>query len=151
MSILVINSSMNRDGLTVSMVTDLLGQRDYGLCHLNDYQIDQLGQVTGRDQLAELMALMHQYDTILFATPIYWFDMTGSMKLFLERVAEENDWQHPSYPNHKAAILAQGYAPGAKVLKFVEHIISQVAGRLGMDYIGMVTKEEEYERLRELL
>lgn len=151
MSILVINSSMNRDGLTISMVKTLLEDRDYDILHLNDYQIDQLNQNTGKDQLAEIMETMSQYETILFATPIYWFDMTGSMKLFLERVAEENDWQNPSYPNHKAAILAQGYAPGDKVLKFVEHIISQVAGRLGMSYIGMVSKAEEYDRLREQL
>lgn len=151
MSILVINSSMNRDGLTVSMVKELLQGRDFDLLHLNDYQIDQLNQESGRDQLTELMATMQDYEIILFATPIYWFDMTGSMKLFLERVAEENDWQNPSYPNHKAAILAQGYAPGDKVLKFVEHIISQVAGRLGMDYLGMVSKPEDYDDLRDKL
>lgn len=151
MSILVINSSMNRDGLTVSMVNDLLVGKMFDIIHLNDFQINQLNQSGDTDQLAEIMEMINDYDTILFATPIYWFDMTGSLKLLLERLADKNDWQNPMYSGKNAALLAQGYAPGEKVLSFVDHIISQIVGRLGMGYLGMVSKEEEYDRLREQL
>lgn len=42
----------------------------------------------GKDDFLPTMKRIVEYDLIIFATPVYWYSMSGSLKTFLDRITE---------------------------------------------------------------
>ena len=49
------------------------------------------GKCVQKDDMAEMIAKVQNADTIIFATPIYYYEMSGQLKTFLDRC-------NPLYP-----------------------------------------------------
>lgn len=52
-----------------------------GFCNTNDYTA-----CAQRDDMAEILGKMQEADTIVFATPIYFYAIAGQMKTFIDRM-----------------------------------------------------------------
>lgn len=148
MSILVINSSPNHHGNTVQLAQELLAGRDYEMLHLNDYQLDQLGQASPYDQFEQVFEKIDQADTVVFGTPIYWHDMTGSLKLLIDRISEDVDWDSSHLAGKKVILLAQGAAPSATVLKHCDFMFQRFTSLAGMNYLGMVSTPSDISKMK---
>lgn len=62
--------------------------RDFLIQPIDDRRHAEGGFLTVDDDYSELVERMMKHDTFIFATPIYWYSMTGTMKNFIDR------WSH---------------------------------------------------------
>ncbi len=88
--IIIVGSARN-DGDTASLVSQLKKSSGWEVIDLNDYDIgfydyDHLNK--GDDFLPLIKKLINQYDTFIFATPVYWYSMSGIMKVFFDRISD---------------------------------------------------------------
>lgn len=143
MSIIVVNSSQNRAGHTVALAEKLLEGQAYNLLHLNDFQLAQLGQDKSFDQFPQVFEQIDQADLLVFGTPIYWHDMTGSLKLLIDRLSEDADWESSHMASKGVILIAQGAAPSRRVLDHCDFMFQRFCDVTGMNYLGMVNSSAD--------
>lgn len=89
------------------------------------------------DFLPTFREIVDNYELLIFATPVYWYSMSGTMKVFFDRISDclkVHKEEGRKLRGKKMAVLCAGYD---KVLKpgfympFVES-----AKYLGMTYVG---------------
>ncbi|WP_010648517.1 flavodoxin family protein [Oceanobacillus massiliensis] len=59
--------------------------RDYNIKPIMDQRHDESGFDAVEDDHKGLIDLMLSHDVIVFSTPIYWYSMSGPMKIFIDR------------------------------------------------------------------
>ncbi|MBT2599549.1 flavodoxin family protein [Oceanobacillus sp. ISL-74] len=134
MSVIVFHGSTREHGntelLTYRAVPKEVGTHIY----LREYQIepivDQRHDEEGFDKIEDdhqlLIDQLLQHDTIVFATPIYWYSMSTPMKLFIDRWSQI--LRHPNYAHFREAlskkdvyaIIVGGDTPQIKGLPLVQ-------------------------------
>lgn len=60
----------------IDLKTKNIGPFEYDFKNSND------------DFLPLMEEIIEKYDTIIFATPVYWYSMSGTMKLFFDRLSD---------------------------------------------------------------
>lgn len=79
----------NTEALTHMMIegveTEQIYLRDYTVHPITDQRHDAEGFQTVHDDYEHLTKRMLEHDTIIFATPLYWYGMSGHMKNFVDR------------------------------------------------------------------
>lgn len=143
MSILFVNTSPNHHGNTVAMAEELLQGQSYETLHLNDYDLAQLGQSKDWDQFDQVFEKIDQADTVVFGTPIYWHDMTGSLKLLVDRISEDVKWEESNLAGTKVILIAQGAA-----LKHCDYMFQRFTSLTGLNYLGMVSTMSQVSKLK---
>lgn len=91
MSTLIILGSARKDSHTRTMLSTVFGSTPHELIDLLDYEIstfDYGGSYPDDDQFPELVEKMLECNTIVFATPVYWYAMSGMMKTFFDRFTD---------------------------------------------------------------
>ncbi len=91
MKTLVLAGSSRTDGDTLGMVRNLTRISGWDLVDLNDYSIryyDYEHANRGDDYLGLMEHVIENYDTLVFATPVYWYAMSGVMKVFFDRLSD---------------------------------------------------------------
>lgn len=88
---LLIQASSRKDGHT-QQITKLLQQEvEIDTLHLLDYHIGHF-DYQYRNQADDFLPLVRRiatdYDLIIFATPVYWYTMSGLMKVFFDRLTD---------------------------------------------------------------
>lgn len=86
---LIILASNRRDSNTEKFVKEIYGDNPYQLINLLDYQISPYsytGQYSTDDGFNDIVHVMQQYDDYVFATPVYWYSMSGLLKTFFDRL-----------------------------------------------------------------
>lgn len=138
--VLIIIGSSRNDGDTKMLVNELVNISNYDSVDLNDYNIsyyDYSHNNSGDDYLGLMKKLISGYDTLLFATPVYWYAMSGVMKIFFDRITDlldnEKELGRKLRGKKMAAISTSiGDNLGEHFwLPFIE-----TANYLGMTYIG---------------
>ncbi|MFY0592918.1 flavodoxin family protein [Roseivirga sp.] len=89
-SVIIVGSSRN-DGETSALVKQLQNLAGWDIVDLNDYEFsyyDYLHENKGDDFLPLIKNLIDKYDTLIFATPVYWYAMSGIMKVFFDRISD---------------------------------------------------------------
>ncbi|CAM4060468.1 NAD(P)H-dependent oxidoreductase [Bacillus manliponensis] len=89
----VIHGSSRQNGNTEALTKMMTEGIDAEHIHLRDYKIepvkDQRHDAEGfqfiNDDYEKLVKKMLEHDTIVFATPLYWYGMSGHMKDFVDR------------------------------------------------------------------
>jgi multimeric flavodoxin WrbA len=66
----------NRDFDIIDLKTKNIGHFDYDFSNAND------------DFIPLMEHIVTTYDVIIFATPVYWYSMSGILKTFLDRVSD---------------------------------------------------------------
>lgn len=97
------------------------------------------------DDYAEIVALLRTHDTLIFATPIYWYGMAGPLKDFFDRwsqVLRDPSFAFKAELAQKRAfvVLAGSDNPRIKGLPLILQF-QHIFGFVGMDFAGYVIGE----------
>jgi len=88
---LIIKGSSKRDGNTQKVVNQLNKNNDFDVIDLLDYKIGPFDYEfkNHQDDFLPLMErIIEEYNTLVFATPVYWYNMSGTMKIFFDRFSD---------------------------------------------------------------
>ena len=77
------NTSKIGDKISLKINADVIDLRDYSISY---YDYESLN-VTD-DFLPLMRSILEKYDTLIFATPVYWYNMSGIMKVFFDRFSD---------------------------------------------------------------
>jgi len=91
MKTIIISGSSRRNGDTTKVVTELSELLNTEIIHLIDFNIshyDYEHKNADDDFLEIINKLISDYNTFVFATPVYWYSMSGIMKVFFDRLSD---------------------------------------------------------------
>lgn len=145
MSTLFINGSPNKNGNTARLAKALLGNAPHDTIDLVDYKVYSYGQRFDDDQFDEVLAAMDEADTIIIGSPVYWHNLSGSVRNLLDRLYGALD--HHRFQGKRLALLFQGAAPAPWMIEAGEYSISKFCELYGLTYLGMATSTQEAETL----
>ena len=137
MSILFINSSPNPNGNTARLAAALLEGKEYETLNLVDYKIYAYGQKFEDDQFMEVIDRIRAADVIVMGSPLYWHNLSGLMRNFLDRTY--GPFEQGEFSGRDMYAIVQGAAPEKWMLDACEYTMSRFAEICGFRYKGMVT------------
>tara|TARA_R110002073_G_scaffold306012_5_gene475184 strand:+ start:29409 stop:29921 length:513 start_codon:yes stop_codon:yes gene_type:complete len=88
---LIIKGSSRKDGNTKKVIDYLNKNNNFDIVDLLDYHIgpfDYQNKNHTDDFLPLMEKIITEYDTIVFASPVYWYSMSGTMKIFFDRISD---------------------------------------------------------------
>lgn len=149
MSKLIILGSSRKDGNTKRVVDKLSALSDFEILCLNDFNITyyDYNHKNETDDFVELVRnILNNYNTFIFATPVYWYSMSGIMKVFFDRITDLLDNEKElgqKLRNKNMAVLTSSIGDHLGENFWFPFI--ETAKYLGMNYIGNIhTIENEY-------
>lgn len=158
MSKIVIAGSSRNDGDTATLTKELIKQSKWDLLDLNDYNFsyfDYKHENRNDDYLPLIKELIQKYDTLIFATPIYWYSMSGIMKVFFDRFTDlltiEKELGR-KLRGKKMAVISCSIGDNLGENFWLP--FSETAKYLGMKYIGnihTVTGENNKQKITEFI
>ena len=87
----IIVGSSRSDGNTSKIANKISKQINADIIDLKDYSIsyyDYESKNIEDDFLTLIKSVLEKYDTLIFATPVYWYTMSGIMKVFFDRFSD---------------------------------------------------------------
>lgn len=140
-SVIIVGSS-RKNGNTTRIVEAIARQYDVDVIHLGDYNFsyyDYENQNINDDFLPLMKQIIEKYETLIFATPIYWYNMSGIMKVFFDRFTNllhsEKDWGR-RLRGKEFGVISNSH-DFEKDLEYNFYLPFQKSAEyLGMNYIG---------------
>lgn len=148
MSILFINASPNKNGNTARLAKELLAGKNYEALNLIDYKIYAYGQEFEDDQFAEVIEKIKAADTVVMGSPLYWHNICGLMRNFLDRCY--GPVEQGEFSGKDLYFIMQGAAPEKWQLEACEFTMKRFAGLYGFSYKGMITNTKEAKAAKQL-
>lgn len=146
MRILFINASPNKNGNTARLAKELLSGNEYETLSLADYKIYAYGQDFADDQFAEVLDKIRTADTVVMGSPLYWHNICGLMRNFLDRCY--GPVREGEFSGKTLFFILQGAAPEKWQLDACEFTMSRFATLCGFRYKGMITNAADARRAR---
>ncbi|GAA3762506.1 NAD(P)H-dependent oxidoreductase [Flavobacterium ginsengiterrae] len=87
----IILGSSRKNGNTTKIVDALSKEHNIDIVNLSDYNIsyyDYESKNIDDDFLPLIRGIIEKYDTLIFATPVYWYNMSGILKVFFDRFSD---------------------------------------------------------------
>ena len=87
----IIQASSRSDGNTSCIVSYLEKETNFDVIDLNQKDIKHFDyEFKNKDDDFQTLFknITESYDTILFVTPVYWYTMSGLLKVFLDRISD---------------------------------------------------------------
>ncbi len=87
----IISGSARKNGDTQKMIDSLRDISGWDVIYLMDYTIahyDYNHENRTDDYVSLIQHLSSNYTTYIFATPVYWYAMSGMMKVFFDRLTD---------------------------------------------------------------
>jgi len=156
MKVVAVQSSPNRDGLTSSLAQAALkGLKDEGgeteLIHLNELDMkpciacdDGWGKCKDEgicileDDFQKLRTKIAESDVLIFATPVYWHDLSESAKIFLDRLRRcERGRDFKTFMGKKAIGIASAGGSGRGAVRALYNL-EEYLRRLGFDIFDLI-------------
>lgn len=144
MTILFINGSPRRHGNTATLGERLLQDCPHVTRHLADYQLnfEQDQRATHqpqRDLTDDYDRLMHTDFTgatdIVLGTPVYWYDMSGQLKVFMDRWFDSYSHDFPFAGKRLYLLIVGADQPATKAVG-ITTAVSQSCDWLKMSFQG---------------
>lgn len=152
---IIIFGSSRSDGETRKVVNELIKLSGWGMIDLNDYKIsyyDYEHKNLNDDYLPLVRKIIAEYDVLVFATPVYWYSMSGIMKVFFDRITdlldEEKDLGRKLRGKSMAAVSC---SVGDNLGENFWLPFRETAKYLGMKYLGdthTIEGKDESENLQ---
>lgn len=151
---IIIVGSSSRDGHTKKAADALQSLGDFELLDLNDYHMsyyDYEHKNANDDYVNLMQKIIDNYDILIFATPVYWYSMSGIMKVFFDRFTDLLDNEKElgrKLRSKRMAVLSSSigdHLGNDFWLPFVE-----TAKYLGIHYVGNIHTLENKLDLAEL-
>jgi multimeric flavodoxin WrbA len=140
MNPLMILGSSRPHGDTAKLVQEIARQTQWDVIDLREYEISYYDyhHLNREDDFLPLMRqILDQYDTFLFATPVYWYAMSGIMKVFFDRITDlltiEKELGRRLRGKNMAAISCSN---GNNLEEYFWMPFRESAHYLGMNYLG---------------
>lgn len=137
---LIILGSSRKDGNTKKVVDEIIRISGGDLVDLKDYNIgyyDYERQNVDDDYLPLMRKIIANYDVLIFATPVYWYSMSGIMKVFFDRITDllrhEKDLGRKLRGKGMAVVSSSS---GGNLGDHFWHPFTATAEYLGMKYLG---------------
>jgi len=156
MKVVAVQSSPNLDGLTSGLVQAVLrGLEARGgeteLIHLNKLDIKPCiacdngwgkcrkeGICILEDDFQKLREKISKSDALIFATPVYWHDLSESAKIFLDRLRRcETGRDFKTFTGKKAIGIASAGGSGRGAVRALYNLEDYIR-RLGFDIFDLV-------------
>ncbi|MFP1647261.1 flavodoxin family protein [Enterococcus mundtii] len=158
MNVLFINASPNKKGMTTKWGEKILADINYSVLHLVDYRINQLGQVTVEDEFEKVMEAAKKADVLVIGTPIYWWDVTGLLKTFVDRWTDlfQLGLDSTGAPLYQKPIFwfVQGSTP-EEAINGIEKMLMNISERFLMKNQGIIYQKKDIslfnEKIKQLL
>ena len=157
MNCIAIQSSPNETGLTASLAQAVLnGVKEGGsateLVHLNQYDIQpciacdngwgqcrEKGTCILEDEFQAIRKRIDGADALLFATPVYWWDISESGKTFLDRLRRcETHFGFQRYTDKVSVGIAAAGGSGNGAARAL-YLLEEYLKRLGFKTFDLVT------------
>ena len=87
----IIVGSSRKNGNTTKIVSEIHNQLLVDVINLSDYDFsyyDYESKNRADDFFELIKGIIEKYDTLIFATPVYWYTMSGIMKVFFDRFSD---------------------------------------------------------------
>lgn len=87
----IVQASSRSDGDTTKIVNYIKSLTHYDVIDLNTKKIghyDYKYKNQDDDFIALMTHIINNYNTIIFATPVYWYAMSGILKVFFDRISD---------------------------------------------------------------
>lgn len=148
MSTVIILGSARKNGYTAqktALLTSFLSCDEIDLLDYSFSQYDYDVHNRKDDFLPLLKQLIEQYDTFIFATPVYWYSMSGIMKMFFDRITDLLDIEKPLGRKLRGKNMGViTCSVGENLGEYFWLPFSKTASYLGMHFLGGVhTLESE--------
>jgi multimeric flavodoxin WrbA len=88
---LIILASARKESDTAKIVRRLFGCDEADVLDLLDYSVSHYrydGTYPPADQFMVIMERLLQHEQLVFATPVYWYAMSGLLKVFFDRLTD---------------------------------------------------------------
>ena len=137
--VVIVGSSRN-DGNTANLTKKLIEKSKWDLVNLNDYEFsyfDYKHENRNDDYLKLMKEIVEKYETLIFVTPVYWYSMSGIMKVFFDRFTDlltiEKELGR-KLRGKKMAVMS--CSNGENLGENFWLPFSEIAKYLGMEYVG---------------
>ncbi|MET3697825.1 multimeric flavodoxin WrbA [Bacillus oleivorans] len=154
MTIAVIYGGTRKNGNTELLTEEAIKGKPAERIHLTDYKIEPIvdqrhaesGFAEVNDDYNQIIDRILPHEILLFSTPIYWYSMSGTMKLFVDRWSQI--LRDPNYPDFrekmsskKAYVIAVGgdlpYLKGLPLIQQFQYIFDF----MGISFEGYIIGE----------
>lgn len=137
---IIILGSSRGDGNTFQIASYLKKKLEFDLVDLTQYQIqpfDYSHKNQEDDFLPLLRNIIDNYQVLVFATPVYWYSMSGVLKTFFDRITDflriEKDTGRKLRGKSMAMVSCSS---DARVYEGFSMPFKNTAQYLGMHYLG---------------
>ncbi|MBC8754178.1 NAD(P)H-dependent oxidoreductase [Kordia sp. YSTF-M3] len=146
----IILGSSRSYGNTHTIVSELQQQTGFDLVDLKQYQINHFEyDLKNEDDFNALFKnLTENYETFVFATPIYWYTMSGMMKVFFDRISDflfEEKEVGRRLRQKTMGVVSCG--SDSEIKQGFEMPFVESAAYLGMEYIGHIHTWIEHKKI----
>ena len=115
----------NNDFDVIDLKTKKIGSFEYDFSNAND------------DFIPLMDSIIKKYDTIIFATPVYWYSMSGTLKTFFDRMSDLLHYKKELGRLMRGKNMAMISNSGENDLKKGYTMpFTESAKYLGMNYLG---------------
>ena len=154
---IILHASSRSHGNTRRVADHVAALSGFDLIDLTEKEIGRFDyefRNAGDDYLPLMRRLIERYDTFVFATPVYWYSMSGLMKDFFDRFTDllrsEKDTGRMLRGKQMAMISCSS---GPSRPDYFAAPFKDTAGYLGMSYLGdlhgWIENDEIPEAVRE--
>ena len=154
MSTVVILGSSRSDGDTKKMSAQLIANSDWDIIDLREYNIsyyDYQSKNRDDDFLKLMKTILDKYQCLVFATPVYWYSMSGIMKVFLDRFSDLIRIEKGMGRRLRGKNMASLSCSNSPSLGPAYHFaFEQSANYLGMNYLGHIHTNTALDQIRNL-
>ena len=137
-----IQASSNSEGNTNKILKQLQKELYYPILDLKEKEIGHFDydfQNANDDFLPTIKDIAENYDLLIFATPIYWYTMSGILKVFFDRISDCLKTEKEigrKLRGKKLAVISCGSGP--EIFEGFHMPFVQSARYLGMEYMGSI-------------
>ncbi|QYN53723.1 flavodoxin family protein [Lactobacillus panisapium] len=136
-----INASQNKDGNTANLAKKLFGSSSYKQINLVDYRIPQIGQ--GDGDFPKVWNQLKGADVIVIGTPVYWSNMSGYLKTFIDHLNINNDLK-----GSDLYVIVQGADSNQTLaINSTYGTLNRVSKRFGLNFVGIAQTNSQANTL----
>jgi len=142
MRTVIILGSSRKSSETKKVVEELIRMSGWDLIDLADYNISHFDyeyKNRNDDYIDLIKKIINDYDILIFATPVYWYSMSGIMKVFFDRFTDlltiEKELGRKLRRKKMGVISSSN---GDNLGEYFWLPFSKTANYLGIKYIGNV-------------
>lgn len=135
---IIIVGSSNPSGKTMEAVLKIIGGHSVPIVDLSTLDIGKFdySHLNQNDDFLTLMEEVVQHDLIVLATPVYWYTMSATLKVFIDRLSDLYDLREDLLKRlaGKKIFVIASYA--TSLPKGFEDAFEQTCDYLKMTYLG---------------